>query len=65
MLGGGKFINDYLKGFIDGYTKAQEQIGNVSINLDARKLAKSIYKDIEALIKLDKQRKNHIKQQPP
>ncbi|WP_161805307.1 hypothetical protein [Sporosarcina globispora] len=47
-------MDDYLKGFVDGYNKAnQKQETKVAITIDGKVVAQEIYKDIGQLINRD------------
>lgn len=53
-------MNDYLKGFVDGYAKASEQSTKVSIAIDGRAIAEKIYKDVADLICSDNLRRKNF-----
>jgi len=47
-------MDDYLKGFIDGYKKAMEMQKRKSVCIDGKKIAEEIYPEIKLLSEQEK-----------
>ncbi|MEH7223844.1 hypothetical protein V7112_08485 [Bacillus sp. JJ1566] len=50
-------MNDYLKGFVDGFSKANEQNQKKSVSMNWKDIAEKIYKDVAELIEKDNERR--------
>ena len=62
MLKGMLEVDEYLKGYIDGYKKAKENshIASTEIKIDGRAIAKAIYSDVIELQEKEKRIKEMV-----